>query len=258
MSKQIVQNAVVTKSEPVNAVAVSELITASGIETSDLTIPALLLMQNTSEYVGDGKAVLGDIVNSQSLEVIGGLKADVEVVPLKMYKTWRIYNMAGSNPKFMRAEEFTAKNAGLEWQFTDNGVPCKRVLNMNFYVLIKKELDAGEGFPALIAFKSTSLNAGKALATAMYKQAILERPVYGKSVMLSIKKEKKDTNTFAVYEIRTGSVTSETHKSEAAKWVSILNTTSHTVDDSSEKEATQTSNFKPTSVSSSDEIVERF
>lgn len=217
--------------EETKAVTMSDTLGDLGISSEDLVIPRLMLMQNTSEYVGDDKAELGDIVDSQSIDVIGGINKPVEIVPLKMYKTWRVYDMSSKQPKFKRQEPVTAANAELKWEFIEDGVPHRRVFHMNFFVLRKDELDQGMSFPAVISFKSTSLNAGKQLATAMFKLHHLGLPAFSQSQMLTVKKEKKDTNTYAVFEIRKGQTLTAEQQAAAKRWIQTLAEKRHTVDE---------------------------
>lgn len=192
----------------------------TGIEASDLEIPKLMLMQPTSGYVSDEKAKVGDIVNTMSMEVLGGFSQAIEIVPLKAFKTIRIYEMGGTQPKFMRVEPFVADGNGLlPWEDTEAGKPIKRVHNLNFFVLLKSELDSGEAFPAVIAFKSTSMLAGKQLATHIFKMVALQQEPYSKTVTLSVRKEKKETNTWAVFEVGKGAALSAEHKALAQNWI---------------------------------------
>ena len=196
----------------------------AGISPDDIVIPRLMLMQNTSEYVGDGKAKMGDIMNAQSMTVVGGINTPVEIVPLKMFKTIRIYDVSQQPPKFIRQEPATPATEKLPFEGNEGGVAVKRYLNLNFYILMKKDIDNDEAFPVVVSFKSTSLRAGKQLATQLFKMLALRKPVYSKSVMLTVTKEKKDTNYYAVFGIAEGSVVDETTRAKAEEWLANIGT----------------------------------
>lgn len=235
--------------EQVTTVSLSQAMADTGVSASDLVIPKLLLMQNTSEYVGDDKAKLGDIVNSQTLEVLGGFNQQVDIIPLKVYKTWRVYDMTGGQPKFMRQDTVTSSNEKLPWDDTEDGHPIRRDMCMNFFVLLLSEVSKGEAFPCVVSFKRTSMQAGKTLATHLFKMSAMNRPPYSQSVALKVSKQKKDTNTYGTYEIGKGSEISLEYKREAAKWLEMLSKIAYKVDE--EQEETETPAAAPVIVGGS-------
>lgn len=201
------------------AEAMAQQMAETGIEAGDLEIPKIMLMQNTSELVGDERAKLGDLVNTMTEEVIGGFTQTVEIVPLKLFKTLRIYDMSGAQPKLMRAEPLTSENAKLPWEGMEGDIPIKRVTNMNFFVLLKKEILDGSSFPLVVSFKSTGMQAGKQLATHLFKLVALNRLPYSQSVLLTSSKEKKDTNTYAVFGIGKGMSLTPEQVMDAKSWL---------------------------------------
>lgn len=236
------QNALVV-SEQANVPALSSQMKELGVSASDLIIPKMLLMQNTSEYVGDKKAAMGDIVNSQTLEVLGGEKSPVSLVPLKMYKTWRVYDMDSGQPEFLRQEAVTADNEKLPWEDTEENedgkkIPIRRDLCMNFFCLLYKEVQSGEAFPVVASFKRTSIQAGRQLATQIFMQACLNRPPYAKTALLSVKTQKAEKNTYAVFEISKGADLPKDHADLAALWLKRLAEITYKVDEADESEAT--------------------
>lgn len=200
----------------------------AGIEMKDLEIPKLMLMQATSEAVANDRAEVGDILNTMDESVVGSLEQKVEIIPLKQFKTVRIYDMSSGDPEFIRAEQDDGKNSSFEMRegreklADGTEVPVKRVLNMNFFVLLKKEVDEDEAFPAVISFKSTSIPAGKQVATQMFKMLQLGKLPYSKSVILGVKKDSKDKRTWAVYTVEKGNQLDEKAMACAAKWLASL------------------------------------
>lgn len=227
-----------------------------GIEVGDLEIPKLMLMQGTSGYVGEGTAKLGDIINTMDMEVLGTFEKHLEIIPLKLYKTLRIYNAAEKPPKFIRAEALNEVNSLLPWEgveTTEEGkeIPVKRVVNMNFFVLVLSQVQEGlshidyekmdpnqviAGFPAVVSFKSLGMRAGKALGTQMFKMMSLGRLPYSQSASLGCRKEKKDTNTFAVFEIGKGKELTKWEKIVAKNWLARLASMNYKVAEKAEDE----------------------
>lgn len=221
------------------AMAMSATMADMGIEASDLVIPRLLLMQNTSEYVGDKKAQLGDVVNSQTMEVVGGEKKPLEIIPLKLYKTLKVFDQTQTPPKFIREEPLTPANSRLPYEGTENGIQVKRFVNMNLFVLLKKDLEKGEAFPCVVSFKSTSIPAGKQIATQLFKMASLGRLPYSQTVNITVSLQKKERNTFAVFGAAKGNNVDGGAVKEAEKWLSILASVQYRVDEREETENTE-------------------
>jgi hypothetical protein len=226
-----------------------------GVTAQDLVIPKLLLMQPTSEYVGADKAKVCDIVNSQTQEVIAGPTSPIEIVPLKMYKTWRISDMSEQPPKFMRNEPFTSDNANASWEGTEvvdgEEVPIRRDLCLNFFCLLKKDIENNEAFPVVVTFKRTSAFAGKTLATHLFMMVTLRRKPYSKSVQLKVKKEQKEKNTYAVFEIGQKLELSKEHQAVAEEWLGNLASMNYKVDDTeddADANAAPAAEVKPTVV----------
>lgn len=212
-----------------------------GVSAADLIIPRLMLMQGTSEAVGDRKAKAGDILNSQTNQVIGGEDKPIEIIPLKLFKTWRVMDMSGKQAEYLREDPSNPDNDAKyrDWEGMEeiNGkkVVCRYDLSYNFFVLLRAEVTAKEGFPCVVSFRRTSARAGKALATHLFKQGALQQPSYGKIIRLSIKWDKKDTNTYAVFEITAGEKCSEGELADAKKWLPLL--TAMRVDEDRRKES---------------------
>ncbi len=194
----------------------------AGIESKDLSIPRIQLMQPTSEMVGDNKAKNGDIVKVDTNEVIGGVDNPLEIVPLSLYKTVVIEDMSVKPPKFIRQEALNSSNEKLPWEDTENGKPIKRTHCFNFFVLLSKDVAEGAGFPTVVRFKSTSMAAGRQLATHLYKMISLDRLPYSKAVSLEVKREKKEQNTYAVFSIgKTRDATPEEIQVASDNWSAL-------------------------------------
>lgn len=220
-------NTEVTTTET-KAMTIGDQMAAVGVNAEDIIIPRLMLMQNTSEFVGDGTAKMGDLVNSQTLEVLGGFDKPVEIMPLKFFKTWRTYDVSGGSPKLSSIDTVTRENERQKPEGIDaNGQPFKRYLTFNFLVLLKSEVEAKQSFPMLVMFKSTGLQAGKALATHFVKQSAFGETSFKRTVLIASSKQKKDTNTYATFVSRPGNnVENEDHLYECKKWMSWVSKSS--------------------------------
>ncbi len=207
-----------------------------GMSAQDIQVAKLLLMQNVSEAVGDGEAKMGDILNSQTLEVIGGLDKPVEIIPLKMFKTWRVMDMTVKPAKFLREEPMTADNERDPWEFSEGGKERRRDYSLHFFVLLKKEVDEDEAFPCLVSFRRSSANAGKQLATQLFKMRALGREPYTRTAMLAVGKEKFETNTYVTFEIQKGNLTDNKGLAAAQECMSMVDSMRGKVDFSKDSE----------------------
>ena len=180
----------------------------TGMSSSDMVIPKALLMQGLSDAVAEGKAAIGDYMNSLTGEVIAKKGTDLEVIPFHMDKYWAIAEKSGN--KFRRVEAVTAANENLQWTFTDtDGVECKRTMVRAFYCLDAKNTSE---MPMIISFSSTAAKIGKKLATKMFfmnRQAGKVPCAY--SIKISSSIVKGDKGTYATPDFVSGAeVSSET------------------------------------------------
>lgn len=205
-----------------------------GISMSDVVLPRLMLMQNTSEAVGADKAKLGDIVSSLTEEVLGGVNAPISFIPLNTYKTWMVYEMSGATPRFVRTEACTKENEARPWDAMENGKPHRYNQVINCLALLRKDCSSEEAFPVVISFKRTSYMAGKILLTQILKQKILRRAVWSKAYLLTATKTKNDTNYYAILGVTPDSATTLAEQELAAMWSGVLAQSAYKVDDDKE------------------------
>ena len=239
MSKAQKQEVAVTQDELTSrAIAVakdslerSKALEELGVDQKDLVIPSVQVMQNTSELVGNEKAKLGDIVNMQTEEVLGGGDKRVSVLPLKLFKTLRVYSVKDGF-KFHHEEPLTPASEKLPFEGSEaDGTLVKRYPTINAFVLVKQDLDKGEGFPCLMRFKSTGMNAGKAIATHLYKQVFFKKRPYANFIDLTTRKENKGTNIYSVPSAAKGAEASASDLEAAEGWIAMLAAGNYRVDE---------------------------
>ena len=210
--------------ENTKALAMADALGMAGVDANDIIIPKILLMQSTSESVGDGKAQVGDILNSETLEVLGGPDKPLEIIPLKNEKVWMVYDLTQSPPAFLRKEDFTPETSKLPFEEIENGVKIRRDLAFSFTVLIKSEADAGAAYPASVLFKRTSSQAGRQLVSLIFRYAATGKNYLDYSAVLGSQKVKADKNTYAGWKVSAGKPLSDTAKKEAYKWFQAVKT----------------------------------
>lgn len=217
--------------------SVGDVMAELGLSTKDLEIPKILLMQSTSEFVGDEKAEFGDMVVSKTARKLGDMKNPLDLIILSSFKTWVVYNVSKKGtPEFMRIEAMTAQNEALPWDDIEDidGVKCaiRRDQCLNFYVLLASEVKEGEYFPYCVSFKRTGYDAAKTIATAILKLKMFGKKSYEKIVSLSVAKEKNDTNTYVKFIATQTRASTEAEKTAGKMWLDLIKTNNYTVDNS--------------------------
>lgn len=206
-------------------------------DPADVTLPKILLAQKTSAAVDEGKAAVGDIVNSLSGEKLGDSKNSFEVIPLTMTKVWTQLNKDGN--KFIRTIPFTADNKDLPWDGDvedrdGNTVPGVNQITYQFMVLITKGLEEGEILPAQVSFKSKSAKAGKDLNSLILQLQAMGKPSYMRSVKLGCSVQKNEKGTFHVFSVTKGNPTTPEQQKWAKLWTDTLKKTNVKVDSGAE------------------------
>jgi hypothetical protein len=213
-----------------------------GMTGRDIEIPRILLMQGTSELVGADEMSVGDLVSSADNTILAGIEKPLEIVPVGFYKTIRVMDMSGGTPKFKRLEPWTEAGEALPWEMSEGDIPVRRYLTFNFYVLLKEEIEAGIAFPYILSFKSSSLKAGRQLATHIFKRSTFGKSMYSQSVPITVRKEKKGTNFYAVMSVGRGTDLRPSEQEEAKKYAEMLKVFSGKVhEDQDEVEAVKPS-----------------
>jgi hypothetical protein len=211
---------------------------AENIDATQIVIPKILCMQGLSQMVADGEAQMGDIVDSLTGEMLGcGREKDFQdfnFVPIYSFQEWIVYEKLGSDKlQFIEKVPYNASNANWQWD-TDTQ---KRVLVMNFYVMLEKDLEEPGALPYLLSFRSTSYKTGKKLSTFILKGSMANRPAPAYTYTLSANKDSNDKGTFYVFDVKKTGETDGKHydpkkNGVCFEWFKQLKAGQHKVDDS--------------------------
>jgi hypothetical protein len=201
------------------------------MSSRDMVIPKILCMQGLSDLVSDGKAKMGDFVDSLSNEVIGNIDEPVNFIPFHMEKIYIISkrDKGASRFEFDRIEP--VGNQDYPYEETIGNEEFKYEYTLQFYVLRPEDTT----LPYVLSFKSTSLKAGKVLSTQMYvrnRAAGLVPPAYVMSLLG--RKEKNDQGTFIVMDVKQGDKSTTDQISGCLEWLKIIKAGKAKVDHSSE------------------------
>lgn len=200
----------------------------------DIIIPKILPLHYMSEKVKDKsiEAAAGDLRDTLSNEKFGDTDTPCEFIPIGIKKAWTIHKKAGN--EFVEKVPWTPANA--HWEREEGDII--RYLTYEVYVLIPKKIDEG-GLPYVLSFRSTSIQAGKMLASKQFELAQKGLMLCDYVFSLSVKETSNDKGDFFVQKVTPKAKTNATQKAEAMKWLDIMSNShaSVVVDDSDLKQA---------------------
>lgn len=229
MSKQIV-----TKKEtavmPVSMFSTEEL-GGFAIDSQDLLMPSLLLMQGQSQIVADGKAAIGDIVNSVTFKVLGNKTKPFSFIPLD-YKKFYL-KMDASGPKPVRLEKipFKPEHASLPYENVIDGKKIRHAASFDFYVLCEEDLNAGFGMPCCLSFKGMSRQTGKKLLNNFTE--LIQKKMHPSSYTFELVSEQRrnDSGPFQIFEIKGFHETNPDFRDIIKNWLGVIHNSAYTVDE---------------------------
>jgi hypothetical protein len=201
----------------------------------DVVLPRLLLMQGMSGIVGDGNAVMGDIVSSLTGEKLGDKNSPVGILPLTMFKTCVTILKEGGNfvesrpmGNFEKLAQLEGVYQGVREKF--KGQAVRYYQQLNFYVLTAKSIEDGMVLPALIGFRSTSLNAGKKLNSHFLWAAMNRAKPFSKVLSLSCSLQKNaDGKPYYTFDIGKSVSATAAQIEQGEVWASMLASNASTI-----------------------------
>lgn len=210
-----------------------------GVDSKDILIPKLLVMQGLSKLVVEDKAQMGDFVDSVNGEILGSAREKapkpVTIIPIKTFKTWIEYEKIDDKKlEFRGIVPMDETNANWPLEEVKDGRDMRRDRCINFYVLLK---DKPDDLPYLMTFKRTSYRAGMKLATHFKKcelAALRGKPVPPAATMFDVTatKTSNDQGTFYVFDVVQKEATAPEHLKLAWEWFQMFRTASVKVDNS--------------------------
>ena len=224
-----------TKDENTGLITQTESWGNEGVDSSDIMLPKILLMQGLSEAVNEDRASMGDIVNSLTYEKLGDKNTSVEVIPISTFKTWVVSTKEpkGSKFEYDSVLQMDASNVNLPMDETlSDGTEVRRDRTLNFYVLLSSELPQGDAFPYVVSFRRTSYPAGKKFINHFTKMSMLKASPAAKTLKLSCRIEKNDLGNYFVFDVDSGRISTKEEVGAAYEWYKTLSKGMFKVDNS--------------------------
>jgi len=90
MNQEVAKTASKAVNKAVNTSVMEMSFGADNLISQDIRLPKILLMQSTSTFVKDKKAVSGDIVESFEVRKLGNRENPVQIIPFYFTNTWTV------------------------------------------------------------------------------------------------------------------------------------------------------------------------
>lgn len=209
--------------------------TTVDFDTSDILIPKILLMQGLSQLVSEGKAAQGDMVNSVTNEVLGNKTKGVTFAPITTFKTMTVMRNKDGKYVFDHAEPWSAKHVSYSWEVVENGQTYRNYPTLNFYVMLEEDLKKESAMPVLLAFRSTSLKAGKKVINYFAQAADIGKKPCAAMLTLMCNIVKNEKGIFHVFDIKFEKETPANYGPKILRWEKLLKTAKVVVDTSGDE-----------------------
>lgn len=195
--------------------------------SDDIVMPKLLVMQPGSNLVTEGTARFGEFRNSLNSDLLGSIEKPLEMMPIKIIKTWIVSKKLDGMWKFYSIDPFATASESRPYEHVVDGVPTKNEMCYNLYCLV-----GDNPLPYVVSLKGMSRRAGQEAYTHLYttNQRLRRVLPFTDKLILSGKKTQNDKGTFVTLSIKAGVEATFEEKKAAADWCKVLNTTEVKVD----------------------------
>lgn len=211
------------------------------VDSKDIVLPRVYLMQAISQLVEEEKAKSGQFVNSLTEELLGDSEVPFVFTPFKIEKLWFVYKVVGGQNEFVTIEPVTAANINRPQSELVDGEEMNYQYALRAYVLVE-----GDDLPMVVTFKSTSLRAGKQLFTEMFvKNKMAGKNPASRQMELTSRKEKNDKGTYYVMSLKAGEDSDVETQKNALMWVKTLSQQTYSLagEEEGSAKATETQDY---------------
>jgi hypothetical protein len=195
------------------------------LSAKDVLIPRLLLMQGMSPMVTKGDGKIGEIRESLNESLLAAPEKSFEIIPFKMDRIWKEMELDKKTVKQIIPVVDDATSPDYNDDLPNDVRDAKenlighRFRALRFFALLPHI----SPLPHMVEFKSTSLRAGKKLATQMYTtNRMLGKSPAATVFKLTGRKEEKDKQVFALFDVAVSRESSAEEVAEALSWFKML------------------------------------
>lgn len=205
---------------------------SEGVDSRDILMPKILLMQGLSKLVTSEKAKMGDFVDSLSHTILGGKEKPLDFIPFHTFKTWIIFHEVNGKLEYVRQEPMTPLNQDWPLEEVMEGTKVRRDKAINIYCVLPEQVATGEFFPYLISFRRTSYTAGRKLTTAFAKLKMFKIAPAKRVFSLSCTKQENEKGVFYVADVVEKRKSTEPEVKAAWDWHLVMQSANVKIDNS--------------------------
>jgi len=216
MSKEL------TKAEEKKLAKFSGLMDSTPVDSKDILLSKLLLMQPVSELVAQEKAKSGQIVGSVDSNILADKEETVEVILFGANKSWVKFKQTKGKPEFVSQEPFTVANASTPREELIDGEEHINYECINYFALLPQDIKEGNATPYAIQFRSTSYKTGKKLETCRAKLERFKKPLAFKTFKLGSKQVENDKGRFFEFTAEEGRDTTVDELEAVDPWFTMV------------------------------------
>lgn len=201
------------------------------LDSKDLLVPRLILMQSSSTWVKEEKFKPGSFVHSLDMVSLGGKASPVELIVFQSFKSIYKEKLEGKKFEWVENLPWNSETSQLPWEEIIGTEVYKNSPCINFYCITTKDVADGNVFPILISFKKSGLKTGKKLTTFLTKLQMFKSPSAAITFNLTSYLEEKDGDKYYVPEISQGRKTTVDELTYAKLMYDLIKSSSVKVDE---------------------------
>lgn len=188
-----------------------------GISITDIELTRLKLLQSSSDLVKEGEGVAGQIVDLDTMEVLGDRKNPLEFAIVGNRKMWLED----------RGEEYTVRPATHKNELPWEEAGVKRTYFHSFYVVLKKDVEEAKGglvFPYELSFSATGLKAASIISKLVLKLGMMGQHCYSRYFTANVVLKKKGKHSWLAIMPKIGEATPKDKQKSLASMAELMKT----------------------------------
>ena len=194
------------------------------VESKDLLLPKILLLQAISEVVKQREGRDGDYYNTLLGEVCSNDKGEISILPFYCRQSYTVEKWNGKKFEFLRSDPHEVGEVR-QYEVEDSTGRYKYLHNYEFFCMLENG-----GTPASVTFRSTSHKAGQQLFNLMYVQNYEKgRTPAHNWITLGRREQTNDMGTFWVMDIGMGRESVVEEVKECLKWITVIKKSAYKV-----------------------------
>lgn len=214
-----------TTSEPTKSLVNPQAWGGENASRKDFVLPKIVIAQASSDVCKEGSAHPGEIIHSQTKEVLAKKGEKLALLPIAVGGRWQVTTpkpVGGGFADFIRVEPLTQANDSDRWQidgFDTDGKPIVHHKVLSFLVLPVTKI---AGFPFFMEFRSGNKDAAKLISTIMQENNFQGRPAPARVIELSTRLKQYKSNSWFVTSVTVSRNASDDEIAKCRYWYDLF------------------------------------